>query len=359
MKKLLGIFLSVMLLTGCDTIRLTISEDEYTTALSEGNLAQQLVLVDELSALSPEKYKDLAAEKNELMPVLLQLMDDPKNYQNLSDEDLERSLAFAPKYEPFSFLKKYLKEKSRISEEIKRLNAEVAETKSTLVEKISITPKHIETYDTEISFNGLARYFLRSRYIRKLTFEIAENSFNAYQIESFIDAMSKISTKNQQLIENYDELSKLGSHNIQTGTAELENENGDIKRVLVWLYKQHLMLSFKEVSKKNRYLLSMLESSYGRETLDEIWLRLVEPAAKKAVMSAKENYLSILDLLAARISKLPSKDKVSSDIYGQTLEADRLMLALLWPPNGLDNFKETSLESRNAMKVLINNTMSW
>ncbi len=346
--------LSLIVLSGCDTINLSMTEDSYQQAIESGELQQQIHLIDELYQYAPEKYQLALDEKEYLLPLLEQLIANPRNFSGLSESDLERAFAFAPNYEPFSLAKKYLSKQQAIKAKIRESEAAALTAKKHLQEKLIQTPKHIETYNTGMSFRGFERYFLASIYTRKFIDTFEDKQLNGYQLAAITKGLADIFVANQVKEKSLLELDLKALDKLNENDREFIKENGDIQRVLMWLYKKQLVLSYKSAEKSNDYLQSLLNSKYGRERLDDVWLRLVEPAAKKSVMQAKETYLSALDLIAAKIDKTAGDKPKLKKIYSETLALDKKLLSLMWPPNGLDNFKESSKQAMRELKVAIN-----
>ena len=350
MNKLIAILLSISLLTGCDSIRLSMAEDSYSEAVEQGELTQQLALVDELYQYAPQQYEEAFLEKEYLLPLLQQLIDDPKNFKGLSDTDLQRAIDFSPQYEPFSLATKFLADKALIQSKIDESEANSSAEKQRLRERLVNTPKHIETYQTAINISGFPRYFLTSQYVRQLIVNSSGKKLNSYQLEAVVKGLAEIYVANAQKQTALVQLMDKGLIDKLPQDKQYQKENGDVQRLLAWLYKRQLALSFANASESNDYLQSLLNSSYGRERLDDVWIRLVEPAAKKAVMQAKKTYLSTLDLIASRIDKTADEKPRLKKVYSETLAIDKELLSLMWPPNGLDNFKESSKLARKTLK---------
>lgn len=350
MKKLLSIALAVLMFSGCDGLGLTSVEDEYKQARTNGELAKQIQLVDKLYQQSPEQHQVTLEEKEYLLPYLQQLMDDPRSYKSINDGDLERILAFSPNYEPFSLAKRYFDERKQLLDKITESEIQAKTAKETITEKLSQTPKHIETYDSKLSLKGIEPYFIASKYGKKLTESLSDKSLNGYQLASVVKGITDVFVANESKLAALTSLDNKAVASLSANEKEFIKENGDIQRILLSLYKKQLVVSYSNAVESNEYLQSLLNSTYGRERLDDVWLRLVEPAAKKAVMNAKQTYLASLDLIAAKIHKTATNVPRLKKVYSQSQNVEELLLALMWPPNGLENFKESSKESERELK---------
>ena len=355
MNKLLAAMVCVAALSGCDTVKLTIAENNYNEAINTGNLAEQIALVDELYLYDSEKYLSVFTDKEQLQSVFTQLQNDPQNFHGISDQQLARVIAFAPNFEPFSFAKKHLAQKQRILADFAKAEQSVVELKARLADKLTQTPNHVETYPTHVSLNGLAPYFLSSNYARQLVKQTTTKQYqgkplNSYQLSALVTALSDMFVAYQQMFALQADLIALSADQQEFVSVQAKREQGDIQRLLMWLYKQQLAVGFDSALESNSYLLSLLESKYGREHLDDVWLSLVEPAAKKAVMNAKKTYLNDLDLIATGINKSAGDNYLLTKVYKQTLALDKKLLELMWPPNGLDNFKANSEQVKASLK---------
>ncbi|MFD2165133.1 hypothetical protein ACFSJY_02560 [Thalassotalea euphylliae] len=353
MKKLLAIALSVVMLTGCDSLMLSMKEDSYKKAVEAGQLSEQIQLVDELYQYSPEKYASALDEKEYLLPTLQRLMADPRDLSGIADDTLQRAIAFAPNYEPLSYAKRYLADRQKVKATIEESEKAAKAVKASLDQKLATMPKHIETYQTTLSFKGIEPYFLTSNYARQLVAKNSRTAFSGYHLESIVRELTDLFIANQA---KYDAMAQLDRKQLSTLSdteRQFIKENGDIQRMLLWLYKKQLTHSYFSATESNDYLQSLLNSKYGRERLDDVWIRLVEPAAKKAVMQAKKSYLLSLDLIAAKIDKTAGDKPRLKKIYSETLALDKTLLSLMWPPNGLDNFKATSKEARIELQQQI------
>jgi len=343
----------IVFLSGCNPVNLHLAENDYQKAIDSGDLDQQITLVDELFQYDPNKYQATLIEKEYLLPLLEKLADNPRKFDDINEQDLARVIAFSPNYEPFSYIKKYLDERQAIVKAIKEGKDEAKVAKERLGEKLRHTPKHIETYDTGLSFKYLPRYFLAANYTRSLIESLSKKTLNGYQLEAVVKGLSELFIGNQKAmvaISTLDAASKSKHNDTQ---ATLSKENGDVQRVLLWLYKKQLIQSYNEATKSNEHLLSLLNSQYGRERLDDVWLKLVEPAAKKLVMQAKNTYLNSLDLIAAKIDKTAVNKPSLKKLYRETLAIDKQLLSLMWPPNGLEHFDKSSKEVKQALTVTI------
>ncbi|WP_448551163.1 hypothetical protein [Thalassotalea montiporae] len=346
MKRLYTAVLLTAVLSGCDTANLHLTEQQYEDALDNGDIVTQLTLLDELYQHAPEVYAQDYEDKQALGAVIEQLMANPKNFAGISDEQLSLVIDFAPSYQPFSYAAMHLAEKQRIKGNIQNAQNKVALLKKGLLEKLKKTPSHIEAYETQITLKGIAPYFLQSQYARNLLGSYRTEILNSYQLNAIVNGLSNVHSINQEQIRLHRFLVKLTPEKVEALSASINQEQADIQRILVWLYKQQVEQGIATASQSNDYLLSLLNNRYGRQRLDSLWLNVVEPKAKKAVMTAKETYLSDLDLIATKIYRVAGDNNQLKALYKQTLELDAKLLSLMWPPNGLINFKESSIKAK-------------
>ena len=349
MKKIIGAALCIAALSGCEQANFHLIEQQYEDALDNGDIVTQLALIDDLYQHDPAFYEQDYQDKQALSGVIKQLMANPKNFAGISDEQLSLVIDFAPSYQPFSFAAMHLAEKRRIVGNMSNARNKVAQIKAGLTAKLAKTPNHIETYPTQVSIDGLAPYFLTSKFGKGFIEQYGQLALNSYQLNAVVTAFTSVHNVHSEQIRLHQHLDKLTPESIDSLPAEIVREQGDIERLLVWLYQQQFKHGWDSAVESNDYLISMLHSRYGRERLDNVWLKMVEPEAKKAVMTAKKTYLSDLDLIAAKIYKVAGDNHQLRNLYKTTVELDSTLLSLLWPPNGLDNFKQSSSDAKATL----------
>jgi hypothetical protein len=342
MKIIVILFISVLVLTGCDVIQTPMAESHLETALAEGDLNKQLETIDKLSTLNPKKYQSLADQKEKLLPDLFQIIDNPKNIQGISDLVLKEIVEFAPNYEPLSYARQYLSNKKRINDDIKKSRNQVEAVKVALREKLANTPSHVETYITNMQLSQIEPYFILSDFAKRFIRTNGDKTLNGYQVEAIAKSFSDIYLANIKLIEAISAFESINQSDQKLDVQRYLNENQDIAQIVLWLYKKQLLVSFKLTVEQNKHLLSLLNNQYGRKNIDDIWVSIVEPAAKKAVMEAKESHLNVLNIMSAKLTKMSSKYPRFSQLYVENDNLEKLMLSLLWPSDGLVNFEQTA-----------------
>lgn len=355
MKRIIILFISVLVLTGCDVIQTPMVESNLETAMAEGDLNKQLETIDKLSSLEPAKYQSLAQQKEKLLPDLYQLINDPKNIQGISDQMLKEIVEFSPNYEPFSYARQYLSNKKRINDEIKTSSNEIELIKAALKEKLAATPKHVETYQTKMQLSHIESYFILSDFAKRFIRTNGLKKLNGYEIEAIAQSLSKIYIANVNLIKAISEFEAMNQSDQKINAQQYTNENQDIAQMVLWLYKKQLRVSFQLIVEQNKHLLSLLNNQYGRKNIDDIWVTIVEPAAKKAVMEAKESHLNVLNVMSAKLAKMSSKYPRFSQLYIENDKLEKLMLSLLWPSDGLVNFEQTAKQNTKTLWTDINN----
>ncbi|WP_286263145.1 hypothetical protein [Thalassotalea atypica] len=353
MKNVLILFLSIIALSGCDAIQTPIAESNYQSALSSGNLTEQLRFIDELSSLDIETYGDLAAQKEKLLPFLLQIMDKPKNLTGISDDTLKEIIKFSPNNSSFSFIRKYISDKEKLASVIKENLAALAQEKQFLVDKMKTTPSHVNTYETNMKLEHIKPYLLLSQYIRSFNSVHGDKSLNGFQIEAIAKNFATQFQLNEQVITSIVALNAITTNDNVIDKKAYSEENKDIAQVLLWLYKKQLIAAFQHMSEQNKYLLSLLSNQLGRQSLDEVWSKKVEPVAKKIVMQSKESHLNVMNMMSAHLAKMSKEYPRFSHIYLENDRLEKLMLSLVWPSDGLANFEQTSKANIKALWLAI------
>ena len=358
MNRFIVLFFVIFILQGCDVIQTPLIENNLQSALAEGNLNKQLQHIDELSSLAPEKYQALASKKEKLLPHLFQLMDNPKNISGISDQLLQEIIDFSPNYEPLSYTKHYLVNKRRVNTTISSHLAEIKKIKSVLTEKLSAMPSHVKTYKTTIQLRQIQPYFLLSDYVKQLVKVYGAKQLNGFEIDAISQNLAKIYKLNQAVETALLEYASIDQSGQLRSTAGYVNENQDITQLILWLYKKQLLVSYQLITVENQHLLSLLSNQYGRSNLDEIWLSIVEPVAKKLVIASKEGHLNVLNVMSAKLASMSTKQPRLANLYTVNDRIEKLFLSLLWPPNGLANFETTSAGNTQILWQEINKLQS-
>ncbi len=354
MTKIIILIISIFVLAGCDAIQTPMVEGNLESAVTQGDLQKQLKYIDELSALNPEKYQSLSLQKEKLLPYLFQLMDAPKNIKGIKDDVLTEIVEFSPNYEPFSYAKKYLNSKHRITQTIDLSRAEVEAAKAALKEKLTATPSHVKTYQTTMQLDQIEPYFILSSETKRFIRSYGRKHLNSYEIEGIVQSFAKIYAANQSLIKAIGDFELINQSDQKLTTTSYQNENQDIAQTILWLYKRQLIVSYQLIVKQNKHLLSLLNNQYGRQNIDDIWLSIVEPAAKKAVMESKESHLNVLNIMSGKLVNISSEYPRFSQLYVENDKLEKLMLSLLWPSNGLANFEQTAKQNTKVLWSEIN-----
>lgn len=354
MNKFLILLSVIFTLQGCDVIQTPLIENNLQSAITEGNLNKQLQYIDELSAIAPEKYRALADKKEKLLPHLFQLMDNPKNISGISDQLLQEIIDFAPNEEVLSYSKHYLVNKRRVNATISSHLDEIKQIKSVLTDKLAATPNHVKTYKTTIQLRQIQPFFLLSDYVKQLVKVHGTKQLNGFEIDAISQNLAKIYKLNQALETALSEYEKIDQSGLPLSSSSYVNENQDITQLILWLYKKQLLVSYQLTTVENQHLLSLLSNQYGRSNLDEIWLSIVEPVAKKLVVASKEGHLNVLNVMSAKLASMSAKQPRLANLYTVNDHIEKLFLSLLWPPNGLANFETTSAGNTQILWQEIN-----
>jgi len=83
--------------------------------------------------------------------------------------------------------------------------------------------------------------------------------------------------------------------------------------------------------------------------MDNVWLTIVEPEAKKLVIERKKNQLSVLNKLASTLDTLSVDYSRLEGLYAEHGKLEELMLSLLWPQDGLVNFEPSSIKNAKLL----------
>lgn len=354
MNKQAVILISVLLLSGCDAIQAPIAENSLQSAIESGNIEEQLSAIDKLSVVAPNKYQHLADKKEHLLPFLYQLMENPSDLSGIKDAVLSEIIEFSPNYSALSYAKQYLNKKKRLDKTLKEAEAVVVEYKALLSDKLKATPSHVKTYQTTMMLNTLAPYLLLSDFTKELQRSRGEKQLSGYQIDALSAQLTNIYQANEKIISAVNALNVVSQHDDLKQAEQQLQENQDIMQIMLWLYKNQLLVSYHDLVTQNEYLLSLLKNQYGVQSMDNVWLSIVEPEAKKLVVERKQTQLSVLDKLASTLDKLSADYPRLDGLYAEHDKIEKLMLSLLWPQDSLINFEPSSIKNTKLLWLEVN-----
>lgn len=354
MNKQAVILISVLLLSGCDAIQAPIAENSLQSAIESGNIEEQLSAIDKLSVVAPNKYQHLADKKEHLLPFLYQLMENPSDLSGIKDTVLSDIIEFSPNYSALSYAKQYLNKKKGLNKILKEAQAVVVEYKTLLSDKLKATPSHVQTYQTTMMLNTLAPYLLLSDFTKELQRSRGEKQLTGYQIDALSAQLTNIYQANEKIISAVNALNVVSQHDDLKQAEQQLQENQDIMQIMLWLYKKQLLVSYHDLLTQNEYLLSLLKNQYGVQSMDNVWLTIVEPEAKKLVVERKQTQLSVLNKLASTLDKLSADYPRLDGLYAEHGKLEELMLSLLWPQDGLVNFEPSSIKNTKLLWLEVN-----
>jgi len=355
MNKQVIVLISVLLFSGCDAIKAPMVENSLQSAIDSGDVEEQLSAIDQLSEIAPEQYQHLAETKEQLLPFIYQLMDAPKNISGIKDTVLTDIIEFAPNYDGLSYAKQYLIKKRQLTKAVNESIDEVNKHKAILKEALKVTPSHMQTYQTNMMISDMAPYLLLSDFAKNIQRSLGKAPLTGYQIKTFATQLSSIYNANEKLMASTFALNTL-SHQSQAQIQSVQaKENQDITQLMLWLYKKQLLVSYHDLVTQNEYLLSLLNNQLGVQSMDNVWLTIVEPVAKELVLERKETQLNVLNMLALKLDKMSAHYPRFHGIYAEHDKIEKLMLSLLWPQNGLVNFESSSSKNTKQLWNEINN----
>ena len=347
-KELFCLVILLAFLCGCQPTKLQIAEKQYFDAKQQGLLSTQLIIIEELKVLAPNKYAELSNTKNQLMSTIKLLNSEESNYWNIPEAKLKQLTLFSPNAYLVKKVQHKNEEKTLILNSIKQLTSEIVNIRATIQEKLLPTPAHIITFPTKIRLSGLPQDILSHQYWQNI-FTVSA-ALNNYQLEALLIGLTQMATKNEQLKEMQVQVSKIDSlYQISPQTFS----NSDIEHIFFELYNQQLRHCYSWVIKQNKHLLYILNTGLGHQRLELLWQKSFEPVAKKAVLGAKIEHLEILEQISFYARKITIHEQPYNELYNDFPSVRDLMIGLLWPQEGLYKFAENSEKNKLLLQSFI------
>lgn len=337
--------LLLVCLTGCQPSKLQIAEQNYFDAKQQGTLPKQLLIIEELTTLAPDKYLTLAQSKKKLAPLIRLLSANENNFDSISEEEFQQLIQFSPNSPLVKKIKRYHREKEQLISSIEQLENEITNIGLTVESNLQPTPSQISTFVTAIQLDALPQDILAQHYWQAL---LAKNdALNSYQLESLLTGLTQLAAKSKQLDAKQRQLSEITLQNQNTNPKAFTHS--DIQRILVALYQQQISHCYAQVITQNERLLFLLNTGLGRQRLDLFWQNSFEPAAKKAVLEVKSKHLKVLEKIASYAKDVPVTMPSFTQSQRDYSAIRALMISLLWPQEGLYEFADRSEENKLAL----------
>jgi len=355
MHKLIILSISVVLSTliGCQPSELDSLEKKHQLVIKQGQLNEQLLLLDQLIVLAPNKYQELIETKKYLDPLLQRFNANTPKEHSLTEDDVRKLIKFSPNYQPFKQLRVSQKKRKNLLAKITSIYQEIASQKISIKNKLTPTPEHIKTKNTLLSLSKFPKDKLNSQFFQNLFKVTSTASLNDYQLESLLSGMSIIGSNNILLKQKQEELNELDIGKLTSSILLLTEENDDIEKIFVWLHQQQLKHSYGWIKEQSLQLQALVRMNLGKRRLDEFWQQSFEPLAKKSVLKAKQHHLALLKKISNYAKTIPITDNLARIHYQKTLLVNELLIALLWPMSGLYEFKQQSEQSDQELQKLL------
>jgi len=355
MNKVIIITLSFVLLTltGCQPTELNSLEEKYLLAIKQGKLNEQLLLLEQLIILAPDKYQEMIETNKHLDPLLQRFNAITSKKHSLTEDDIRKLIQFSPNHQPFKQLKVNQQKRKKLLVKITNIYQEIASQKLSIKNKLTPTPEHIKTKNTLLNLSKFPEGNLNSQFFQNLFKVTSTDSLNDYQLEFLLSGMSIIGSNNILLKQKQKELDELNIGKSTSSILLLIEENDDIEKIFVWLHQQQLTHSYDWIKKQNLQLQALVIMNLGKRRLDEFWQQSFEPLAKKSVLKAKQHHLALLNKITNYAKTIPITGNLARIHYERTLHVNELLITLLWPKNGLYEFKQQSEQSYQELQKLL------
>lgn len=328
-------------------------ELKYKKATEQGQLFEQLKLLDQLFQLSPNTYDTLNKKKNALKVIIKQLHQPQSESTDLTINQIEELLTLSPNYPLFIDLKKSSVQEQKRKEKISNLLKQISNTYQEVEEKLIIFPKHIKQKETDIIIkNDFYSNVEINNELRGLFKHLQNNKLTTYQLETLLVGLNKIA-KNNGAIKTLKPVDEKNIDEFNLIASKAKQTNQVVYKLFNDIYTQQLALTLQWTEQKNIQLQSLIRTALGIRDMNVFWQKEYLPTATKMQRFAEKNHLEILEQIHTYRLSIPLSDEVDKVTFAEPKEVKKSIISLLWPKEGIYEFYEQSEEQLKAFKSLL------
>ena len=342
----------IIFVFACSPSKVEETAMQYEKSIEQGQLFEQLKLIDKLYQLSPSTYGTLNKKKNALKVFIEQLHQPLSDPDDLSITQIEALLALSPNYPLFINLQKLYVQEQKRKQKISNLLNKISIIYQETEEKIIRFPKHIKQTKTEIIIKNTFYSNLEiNNELRSLFEHLQNNKLTTYQLESLLVGLSHIAIKNGMLITHKPSDDKnLGEFHQIIKAAKKTNQI--IYRLMNHIYSQQLALCIQWIEQQNIQLQRLVRTALGIRDMNSFWEKEYTPTATKMQKLAEKNHIeSLLKINTYRLS-IPLIDEANKITITKPKVVKKIIISLLWPQEGIYEFYDQSEIQLQILKKL-------